>query len=243
MVTMSTLHMDTLFAPVDPDLHLERIAGGNETEVYCTDDRRLVVKVKSTAGQPLPEALATLQTMRAAAEAFATAIGPEHSLPTYYLIAQNSRGQVQPVALQPYLCQARPLNEVDYSGLTVQERQWLARQLRQIIRRSLAFYRQTGQMPDLYGRTSRSQAERTRLNAPHMLPWRLWSFVVKRNLLHSHNLLLSTAPESRLILVDYDPVQRSKWYRLLYYKVRRVLFLRDYLLIWLMEKSGYVPKA
>jgi hypothetical protein len=239
-MTISTMHTDTLFAPVDTDLHLERIAGGNETEVYCTDDRRFVVKVKSTPGQRLPEALATLQSMRAAAEAFATAIGPEHSLPTYYLIAQNSRGQTQPVALQPYLCQARSLAEVDYSGLTVQERQGLARQLRQMIRRSLAFYRQTGQMPDLYGRTSRSQAERTRLNAPHLLPWRLWSFVVKRNLLRSHNLLLTADPEPRLILVDYDPVRRSKWYRLLYYTVRRMLFLRDYGLIWLMEKSGYV---
>jgi hypothetical protein len=232
------MHADMLFAPVDPDLHLERIAGGNETEVYCTDDRRFVVKVKSTPGQRLAEALATLQTMRAAAEAFATAIGPEHSLPTYYLIAQNSRGQAQPVALQPYLRQARSLGEVDYSVLTVQERQGLARQLRQMIRRSLDFYRQTGQMPDLYGRTSRSQAERTRLNAPHLLPWRLWSFVVKRNLLRSHNLLLTTDPEPRLILVDYDPVRRSKLYRLLYYTVRRMLFLRDYGLIWLMEKRG-----
>lgn len=237
------MHADTLFAPVDTDLHLERIAGGNETEVYCTDDRRFVVKVKSTAGQPLPEALAAAQTMRAEAEAFARAIGPEHSLPTYYLIAQNSRGQVQPVALQPYLRQARPLNDVDYSGLTPEERQWLARQLRQMIRRSLAFYRQTGQMPDLYGRTSRSQAERARLNRASRLPWRLWSFVVRRNLLRSHNLLLSTDPKPRLILVDYDPVRRSKLYRFLYYRARRALFWRDYVLIWLMEEWGYVPKA
>ena len=29
---MSTMHTDTLFAPVDTDLHLERIAGGNENQ-------------------------------------------------------------------------------------------------------------------------------------------------------------------------------------------------------------------
>ena len=40
------LHKSQLFACLDLDLHLERIAGGNETEVYCTDDRRFVVKVK-----------------------------------------------------------------------------------------------------------------------------------------------------------------------------------------------------
>lgn len=242
-MTISTMHADTLFAPVDSDLHLERIAGGNETEVYCTDDRRFVVKVKNTPGQRLSEALAMLQSMRAAAEAFAGAIGPEHSLPTYYFIAQNSSGQVQPVALQPYLRQARSLSEVDYSVLTARQRQGLARQLRQVIHRSLEFYGQTGQMPDLYGRTSRSQAERARLNALPMLPWRLWSFVVKRNLLRSHNLLLTPDSEPRLILVDYDPVRRSKLYRLLYYTVRRLLFLRDYGLIWLMEKCGYVPKV
>ena len=59
---------DTVFAPIDTDLHMERIAGGNETEVYCTDDRRFVVKVKSEERQHTREALVDLKTLRTAAE-------------------------------------------------------------------------------------------------------------------------------------------------------------------------------
>jgi hypothetical protein len=44
---MGTYHHNVLFASLDADLHLERIGGGNETEVYRTDDQRFVVKVKS----------------------------------------------------------------------------------------------------------------------------------------------------------------------------------------------------
>ncbi len=237
------LYADTIFAPVDADLHLERIAGGNETEVYCTDDRRFVVKVKSEDGNTSYNALSEAQTMRVAAEAFATALGPEHTIPNYYFVARNSEGRVQPVVLQPYFGQAQALFEVDYASLSRAERRRLAKQLRRIIRRSLDFYGETGRMPDLYGRTSGSKAERKRFNALHMLPWRLWCFLVKRNLLRSHNLMLTDGPEGRVILVDYDPVQRSKLYQFIYYNVRRVLFLRDYLLILVMEKSGYVPKA
>jgi hypothetical protein len=104
------------------------------------------------------------------------------------------------------------------------ERQYIAGQLRQIIRRSLDFYRQTGQLPDLYGRTSGSKAERKRLNRLWMLPWRLWSFLVKRNLLRAHNLMLTEAPERRVVLIDYDSVQRSQLYQFVYYKVRRFSF-------------------
>jgi hypothetical protein len=240
---MSVMYTDGLFAPLDKDLHLERIGGGNETEVYCTDDRRFVVKVKSEEQQTPQEALRQVQQARAAATAFAAAVGPQHSIPSYYLVARNSEGEVQPVVLQPYLCQAQSLFELDYEKLSAPERQHLAGQLRQIIRRSLDFYRQTGQLPDLYGRTSRSKADRKRLNRLWMLPWRLWSFLVKRNLLRAHNLMLTEAPERRVVLIDYDSVQRSQLYRFVYYNVRRFLFWRDYLLLWLMEKTGYVPKA
>ncbi|HXV42203.1 MAG TPA: hypothetical protein VEC96_04025 [Anaerolineae bacterium] len=240
---MSVMYTDGLFAPLDKDLHLERIGGGNETEVYCTDDRRFVVKVKSEEQQTPQEALRQVQQARAAATAFAAAVGPQHSIPSYYLVARNSEGAVQPVVLQPYLCQAQSLFELDYEKLSAPERQHLAGQLRQIIRRSLDFYRQTGQLPDLYGRTSRSKADRKRLNRLWMLPWRLWSFLVKRNLLRAHNLMLTEAPERRVVLIDYDSVQRSQLYRFVYYNVRRFLFWRDYLLLWIMEKTGYVPKA
>lgn len=240
---MSAIYTDELFAPLDKDLQLERIGGGNETEVYCTDDRRFVVKVKSEEQQTLQEALRKVQQARASATAFAAAVGSEHSIPNYYLLARNSVGEVQPVVLQPYLGQAQSLAGLKYEELGAAERQHIAGQLRQIIRRSLDFYHQTGQLPDLYGRTSSSQAERKQLNRLWMLPWRLWSFLVKRNLLRAHNLMLTETPERRIVLIDYDPVQRSQLYRFVYYNVRRFLFWRDYLLLWVMEKTGYVPKA
>lgn len=243
---MASMVADAIFAPIDTDLHLERIAGGNETEVYCTDDQRFVVKVKSErdeAEQTVDEVLAETRRLRVAAEAFAKAVGPEHSIPNYYFIARNSAGQVQTAALQPYFQEAKPLFELDYTALSRGERKLLAEQLRQLIRRSLNFYQQTGQLPDLYGRTSRSKAERRYLNSPYMLPWRLWSFLVRRSLLRSHNLMLTAAPERRVILVDYDPVRRGKLYQFIYYNARRLLFWRDYGLIWLMERWGYVPKV
>ena len=45
-----TLHADDVFAPLDDDHVLQRLAGGNETEVYKTDDQRYVVKVKHDLG-------------------------------------------------------------------------------------------------------------------------------------------------------------------------------------------------
>ncbi|NJN94750.1 MAG: hypothetical protein HC875_11970 [Anaerolineales bacterium] len=128
-----------------------------------------------------------------------------------------------------------------YAGLSATERRRLAVQLRQLIRRALDFYRHSGQMPDLYGRTHASSEERQRLNRWTMLPWRLWLFFFRRSLLRSHNLMLTAAPERELLLVDYDPVQRSRLYRRLYYTARCLLFIRDYLLIWLMERFGYNP--
>ena len=240
---MSFMVVDTVFAPIDTDLHMERIAGGNETEVYRTDDRRFVVKVKSEERQHTREALVEVETLRAAAQSFASAVGPEHSIPNYFLVSRNNQGKVQPVIMQPFLQEAEALFDIDYRQLSKKERQHVAQQLKNIIRRSLAFYKQTGRLPDLYGRTSSSIAERKHLNKPHMLPQRLWSFVVKRNLLRAHNLMLTAAPERRVVLVDYDPVQRSRFYQFVYYNIRRVLFLRDLVLLKVMEKTGYVPKA
>jgi hypothetical protein len=92
-------------------------------------------------------------------------------------------------------------------------------------------------MPDLYGRTSTSAAERVRLNTPWMLPQRLWSFMVARNLLRSHNLLLTPAPERRIVLVDYDIVRRGRLYRLIYFAVRWMLFWRDHMLILCLRRA------
>lgn len=239
-LAMSIMCADTLFAAVDANRRVQRIAGGNETEVYCTDDGNYVIKVKSEGGGSVEAALAEAKVLRSAAQAFTDALGPEHTIPNYFFVARNNQGEAQPVVMQPYVRNAQSLYEVDYSTLTEEERRTLADQLRWLIRLSLTFYRRTGHMPDLYGRTSRSKAERKRLNAPHMFPCRLWSFLIKRNLLRSHNLLLSRAPERRLVLVDYDPIKKSQLYQLIYYTVRRLLFLRDLLLIKWMEHTGRV---
>lgn len=241
-MTKPKFHADTLFAPLDPDLHLERIAGGNETEVYCTDDQRYVVKVKHEEGGTLEQAMVDAQMMRAATNAFAKAIGEEHSIPSFYYIAENNEGKVQPVIVQPYIREAKPLFDIDYGELNWRERHRVATQLRQIILLSLQMYNQYNRMPDIYGRSSHSKDDREKKNAPGRLPARLWSFVVVRNLLRSHNLLC-TDDENRLLLIDYDPVRKGPVYQFVYYNMRRLLFVRDWVLIGFMELFGRVPRA
>jgi hypothetical protein len=232
-----TIYADQVFALLDRDLALERIAGGNETEVYRTDDQRYVVKLKSDQGGTVDVALARALADRAAAERFIACLGPAHTITSYYVIARDSSGRAQPLVIQPYLAGAQQLFDVDYRALSRDERASIALQLREIIRRSLSFYRATASMPDLYGRTSVSTAERARLNKPWMLPWRLWSFLVERNLLRAHNLLLTPAPERRIVLVDYDIVRRGWLYRLIYFAVRWMLFWRDHMLIARLRRS------
>ena len=231
------IYANEVFAPVDRDLALERIAGGNETEVYRTDDQRYVVKLKSHLGGTAREALEHARADRAAAERFIACLGPRHTIPSYYVIARDSTGRAQVLVIQPYLAGARQLFDVDYQTLGDDERASIAAQLREIIRRTLSFYRATASMPDLYGRTSASTAERARLNTPWMLPRRLWSFLVERNLLRAHNLMLTPAPERRVVLVDYDIVRRGRIYRMVYFAVRWMLFWRDHALILLMRRS------
>ncbi|MBC8077826.1 MAG: hypothetical protein H7Y32_17250, partial [Chloroflexales bacterium] len=55
------IYSDTVFAPLDADHQLERIAGGNETEVYRSDDERFVVKLKCDSGGTAAQALAEAQ--------------------------------------------------------------------------------------------------------------------------------------------------------------------------------------
>lgn len=236
---MTTLmYADRLFAPVDADLRMQRIAGGNETEVYCTDDRRHVVKVKSAKmTDSVEEALARACLLRSAARDFTEALGPRYTIPNYFFVARDSAGQAKPVVVQPYVCNARSLCAVDYPALGADERKRIAAQLREIIRRSLGFYLRTGRMPDLYGRVNRNRAERRRSNSLLRLPERMWSFLVQRTLLRSHNLLLTAPPGRRILLVDYDPVQKGRLYRTLYYAARVVLFLRDWVLIRRMENG------
>jgi uncharacterized protein YegP (UPF0339 family) len=228
-------YRDEVFAPIDYDHILERVGGGNETEVYRSDDGRYVAKLKAEDGHTLAESLIRAQEMRAAAEQFVDCLGPEHSLPSYYLLARDSRGYVQVLVIQPFLYGARPLAHTDYQALCPEERATLARNLTRIISRATGLYRSYGVMPDLYGRSSQSTDERRRLNGAHMLPWRLWGFLVRRTILRSHNLML--ADNGRLILVDYDTVRQGPLYRAIYFLVRLLLFVRDSTVIWLTLRA------
>ncbi|MCX7789225.1 MAG: hypothetical protein N2378_01165, partial [Chloroflexaceae bacterium] len=227
-------YTDAVFAPLDADHVLERVAGGNETEVYRSDSGRLAVKLKAESGGSLSTALAHARELRAAAEAFADCLGPRYSIPSHFLLARDSQGRVQALVVQPYLAHARPLAHLDYRAMSPHERRALARALRDIIARARSAYWRTGAMPDLYGRVSLGPEERQRNRSLSRLPQRLWSFLVRRTLLRSYNLLWTGDTERPVVLVDYDPVRRSRLYRRIYYAVRQVLFLRDQLVIGLV---------
>jgi hypothetical protein len=243
MTLTSITYADPVFAPLDADHHLERIAGGNETEVYRSDDGRFVVKLKCDSGGAAAQALAEARAMRAAAEEYAACLGPEHSIPSYYVVSADDSGRAQVLVVQPHLAGATPLFDIDYTALSPASRSAIAHELRDIVRRSLTFYRLSGSMPDLYGRNSGSRAERRRLNGPLMLPRRLWSFLVRRNLLRSRNLMLTAQPPHHIVLVDYDTVRRGLLYRAVYFAVRWMLFWRDHALIVAMRQGGHVPRG
>lgn len=236
------LHHDAVFAPLDDDHTVRRIAGGNETEVYASDDGRRVIKLKSELGGVKQVAVAHARIMRLAAEEFSACLGSDHTVPNDYVVARDASGRVQVLVVQPYVASSSALHDLEYDTLSPEERMRIAEQLRGIIDRSIQFYRATGRMPDLYGRSSSSPAERARLKRPHMLPYRLWSFLVQRNLLRSHNLMVSRDDSRRIVLVDYDLVRRGWLYRRVYFAVRSVLFWRDRILIWWMQRGGGVPR-
>lgn len=234
-------YANEVFAAIDHDHVLERIAGGNETEVYRTDDQRYVVKLKCDLGNTLLSALAHARAMRDAAERYTDCLGPRHTIPSHYIVARDTDGRIQVLVIQEFLAGAQPLFALDYAGMGAEDRAHIATELRDIIRRSLDFFRTTGSMPDLYGRTSASSHERAQQKRLAQLPRRVWSFVAQRNLLRSHNLMRTAETPARIVLVDYDFVRRSQLYRLVYFTVRWMLFWRDHMLIMLMRESGKTP--
>lgn len=231
------LHKNLLFACLDLDLHLERIAGGNESEVYLTDDARFVVKLKNEEYPTSSAALREAQVLRAAAHNFANIIGPEHSTPSNFLIAGDENDHAYVVIVQPFLDESRPLHYIDYAALPPDERKLIATQLQSIIQRSLRSYWQTGVIPDIYGLSATSPADRAQRKMPSQLPARLFSFLIRRTLMRSHNLLWT--PDQKIQLIDYDPVRRSPLYKRAYYAARAILFFRDLFFIWLMKQTGW----
>ncbi|MEM8861040.1 MAG: hypothetical protein AAGD96_22175 [Chloroflexota bacterium] len=231
------LHKSSLFACLDLDLHLERIAGGNESEVYLTDDSRFVVKLKNEPYSSPNAALNEANALRAAAQNFANIIGQEHSTPSYFLITGDDDHHSFVVIVQPYLDQSQPLFYIDYASLEPKTRKELASQLQEIISRSLRSYLRTGIIPDIYGLSAASPEERARRKKRSQIPARLWSFFIRRTLMRSHNLLWT--PEEQVRLIDYDPVRRSPMYKRAYYSARAMLFFRDLFFIWIMKHTGW----
>jgi len=80
-----TLHADDVFAPLDDDHVLQRLAGGNETEVYKTDDHRHVVKVKHDLGGARDAAIRQARWMRDTAERYTACLGERYTIPTYFI--------------------------------------------------------------------------------------------------------------------------------------------------------------
>lgn len=234
-------YTDPVFAPIDRDHTVERLAGGNETEVYRSDDGRHVVKLKADRSSSQETALAAAQQQRADAQRFAACLGPRYSIASQYALTGDAAGHARILVIQPFIAKAVSLYALDYHALNAQQRAQIAAQLRDIIDLSLRFYRKTHTMPDLYGRSSSSSAERERNRRLDRLPQRLWSFLVERNLLRSHNLMYTN--DGQVILVDYDAVQRSQLYRTVYFGVRWMLFWRDHVLIDWMRKGGSIPGA
>lgn len=219
-----------LFAFLRQERTLKRIGGGSETDVYRTDDARYVIKIKGVVENSVESALAQAQSLQDAAGQFTHYLGAEHTIPSYFILAEDSIGNVHTVAIQPYIDQALPLSEVDYHTLSPRKWAQVERQLLMMLRRALRCYKHTGHMPDLYGTFSHSVSERRRINTPLMWPKRVWHFFTQR-LWRAHNLLLTHEALPRVILVDYDHVRwRGLWGRL-YYAICWLLFWRELLLL------------
>jgi hypothetical protein len=226
-------HQDEVFAPIDIDHVLERVAGGNETEVYRSDDYRFVVKLKGEMGsRDVAAMLAIARQMKQAAQRFAACLGAKHSIPTFFVLSRDQAGFVHVLTIQPYLHSAQVLANVDWKAIPREQRRQIGHDLRQIIKRAIGCLFRTGHLPDLYGRVSTNPEERRQRKQLRYLPERLWSFLVKRTILRSQNLMLTNEQLPRLVLIDYDEVRRHALYRVIYFLTRLVLFIRDLVIIW-----------
>jgi hypothetical protein len=216
---------------------MERIAGGSETDVYRSEEDHYVVKVKRELGGTLEHALSWARLMRMVAEEFIAYLGPEHSLANYYVIVQDDTSRAQVLVIQPLL-HAQTLSDVDYRSISASERTHIALQLRDLIRRALTCWRETGHLPDLHGTRSVSAADRKRINTIALAPRRIWQFFVDEHVLRSNNLLLTEEPDHRIVLVDYDLLRWRPVPRRTYLALRWLLFWRDHWLVLCLLRSG-----
>lgn len=232
-----SLYAKLALAPLNHNDHVEQIAAGYETDVYRTADRRYVVKLKRVGGSELRAALTSARTMRTTAERFTVHLGPHHSIPNHYVITRSSRDRVQVLVIQPFIDHALPLYVVDYDALNDSDLAHVSTQLWDIVQRSLICYRVTGYIPDLYGLFRPLHIDRGDRDSQGTLPRQLWGLLVPRTLLRSHNLLLTDAPECRVVLVDYDRVCWNWLSCRIIYAIRWVLLWRDYILALLLWRG------
>lgn len=202
---------------------IERIGGGYETDVFRTGDGRLALKLKHQAGAPAAM-LARARRLKQVADLFRAYLGPDHSLPSEYLVVAGAAGQGQILAVQPFLADAHALDSIDLATLSPRDRAALAGQLQPLIAGALACYRATGYLPDLYGLGPHAGAMARRWD----LRWIVregWRILTGRPLITAHNLLLTG--DGRVVLVDYDPIC-DRWPSCgLVYGTRAILLRRD----------------
>ncbi|WP_029214609.1 hypothetical protein [Kallotenue papyrolyticum] len=210
---------------------LQHIGGGFETDVYRTTDGRFVVKRKREALPSTDAARREARRMQRLTRQFSACLGPEHTIATTYIVAGDAQGRPGVLAIQPWLAGAQPLDTLRYAELDHATHLRLLHHLLVIIARARRCYRAHGIMPDLYGLPGGTAAWPSR--APHHSPRLVWDFLVRRTLLRSHNLLLTAAPQQRVVLVDYDLAYRqyAPWLRRLYFTTRFLLLWRDRWLI------------
>jgi hypothetical protein len=229
MITLSSVIQD-VYAFLAGESTLERIGGGSETDVYRSTDARFVIKLKDVRETDLAVALAETMAMRNSARQFSAYLGPQHAIPTYFLVTADRDGKLCIVSIQPYLQMARPLAVLDFQALPPKQWVQIERQLLAVLRRSLRCYHRTGHMPDLYGVFSQSVAQRRYMNTPAMWLQRVRFFLTQR-LSQAHNLVVTPGTQPQVILVDYDRVRWRGYRGRIYYALCWLMFWRE--LLWL----------
>lgn len=202
---------------------LTQVGGGYETDVFHSSDHGLALKLKQNSGGPAVM-FAYAQRLRQVADHFRAYLGPEHSLPTVYVIVSGHSGKSHVLAMQPFVENGRTLDSLDHTLLESEVRAALAEQLGTIVDRALACYRATGFLPDLYGLGPHDAIQARRWDLRWMLST-AWRMLAGRPLLAAHNLLLTA--DWRVVLVDYDPICAGWLSCRLAYAARALLLWRD----------------
>jgi hypothetical protein len=208
-------------------LHLTQpltyLSGGSQTDVYRTADRRFVLKLKSVGGQTAIAKRRAAQ-MKQLADALYAYLSPGNALRTWFLVLADETGEPFVVGVQPFLDGAHPLDAITIDTLPLDRQEALLAHLYRIVDRSLACYRATGRVADVYGYGRKAGAEARQWD-PRRLLSEGWRLISQHPLLTSHNLMLTQ--DHRVVLVDYDLICYARVGCRLIYAARALLLLRD----------------